>query len=148
MLANTQSGTSWAVRVGVGLLAVTVVAAALAARRWERPAELAPGLPRPDYSRLAETRSNSEQGVCVFDLVVEGRPEDVRTHYDALLLAAGWVVQDTAGDRVNYRRGEQMARVAVRIPTATEPGWVRVRVNLGPCAAARAGDADRPPDGG
>jgi len=134
-LANARTGTSMAVRVGAGLLVASIVAPALAAWRWERTIELLPGLPRPGYSRLENARTDATRGTCTFDLVVEGRREEVYDDYDALLLAAGWEVVGTAGDRVNYRRGEQIARVAVRIPTATEPGWARVRVNIGPCEA-------------
>lgn len=132
--ANARPATSIAVRVGAGLLALSVVAATLAAWRWERATELLPGLPRPSYSRPEDTRTDADRNTCTFDLVVEGRRGEVRRDYGALLLAAGWEVVGTAGDRVNYRRGEQVARVAVRIPTATEPGWSRVRVNVGPCA--------------
>ena len=132
-LANAAPGTSAAIRVGAGLLAITIVAAALAAWRWERATELLPGLPRPIYSRIADTRIDGARHTCTFDLVVEGRRDEVQDDYDALLLAAGWEVVGGAGDRVNYRRGEQIARVAVRIPTATEPGWARVRVNIGSC---------------
>lgn len=136
--ARPASGNSVAVRVGAGLLAVSIAAAALAAWRWERSAELLPGLPRPNYSRLADTRTDAARNTCTFDLVVEGQRLEVRRDYDALLLAAGWETVTAAGDRVNYRRGGQVARVAVRIPTATEPGWSRVRVNIGPCEVGRS----------
>ncbi len=131
--ASPAPGNSVAVRVGAGLLALSIVASALAAWRWERSAELLPGLPRPNYSRLEDTRTDTARNTCTFDLVIEGQRLEVRRDYDALLLAAGWETVATVGDRVNYRRGEQIARVAVRIPTATEPGWSRVRVNIGPC---------------
>jgi len=136
-LANAGPGTSMAARVGVVLLAVSVLAAALAAWRWERATELLPGLPRPTYSRLEVTRTDAARRTCTFDLVVEGPRDEVYADYDMLLAAAGWETIGTAGDRVNYRRDEQIARVAVRIPTATEPGWARVRVNVGPCEAGQ-----------
>ena len=131
--ANESPNTSVAVRVGAALLAASVAAAALASLRWEQVPELLPGLPRPDYSRLDDPQADPARDTCTFDLVVEGPRDEVSADYDALLAAAGWETIGTAGDRVNYRRGEQIARIAVRIPTATEPGWSRVRVNVGPC---------------
>ncbi len=136
-VANNTPATPVAMRVGAALLAVSVVAAALAAWRWERSAELLPGLPRPHYSRLDESRTDRARDTCTFDLVVEGPREEVFDDYDGLLGAAGWEIIGTAGDRVNYRRGDVTARVAVRIATATEPGWARVRVNVGPCTLLR-----------
>jgi len=137
--ARPAPGNSVAVRVGAALLAASIAAAALAAWRWERSVELLPGLPRPNYSRLEDTRADTARNTCTFDLVVEGLDLEVRRDYDALLLAAGWETVTAAGDRVNYRRGGQIVRVAVRIPTATEPGWSRVRVNIGPCEAGGGG---------
>ena len=131
--ANKALVLPMAVRVGAGLLAVAVVAAAFASWRWERTSELLPGLPRPNYSRLDDMRADEARNTCTFDLVVEGPRDEVYGDYDELLLAAGWETLGAAGDRVRYGRGRQVARVAVRIPTATEPGWSRVRVNVGPC---------------
>lgn len=136
-VANDTPATSRAVRVGAGLLVVAALGAALGAWRWERTAELLPGLPRPNYSRLQDSRVDQARSTCTFDLVVEGSRSEVHVGYDGLLSAAGWELLGTAGDRVNYTRGEQVARVAVRIPTATEPGWSRVRVNVGPCTIAQ-----------
>ena len=131
--ANKASVLPAAVRVGAGLLVLAVAAAALASWRWERPSELLPGLPRPNYSRLGEMHADEARNTCTFDLVVEGPRDEVHGDYEGLLRAAGWEARGSAGDRVSYRRGKQTARVAVRIPTATEPGWSRVRVNVGPC---------------
>ena len=118
-----------------GLLSATALGALLAFGRWEMRKELLPGLPQPRYGRLASERVDSERNTCTFDLVVEGLPAEIGPRYSAALATAGWQAIGSAGDRVNYQRGEQVARVAVRIPTATEPGWSRVRVNVGPCVS-------------
>ena len=131
--ANAPRRLSSAVRRGAVLVLASLVGAALGFLRWERATELLPGLPVPPYTEIVETRVDPDRGTCTWDMLTEGREADVEGVYHDLLETGGWTRIGSAGERVNFRRDDRVARVAVRIPAVEQPGWARVRVNVSPC---------------
>ena len=136
--ANGKRNRALPIRVGAALLVVSAAAAGLASWRWERAPELLPGLPGLTYARVVDWQTDVERSTCTIDLLAEGPRDEVFNTYSELLAEAGWERIGAAGDRVNYQRGEQIARVAIRIPTVADPGWSRIRINIGPCQYPRA----------
>lgn len=124
-------GTRWPAAVAL----ITVVAGGASWARWERTAELAPGIPRPGYARL-DAADTSPRGACSFDLRVEGPPEEVHREYGRRLRAAGWEERGRNGERVEYGQGRRSLRVTVRTPLALSPAWSRVRIVATRCDVA------------
>ncbi|NKB88529.1 MAG: hypothetical protein GKS06_09940 [Acidobacteria bacterium] len=134
--ANNGEGAMTGGRTVVLLAVVVCLVAAVGWFRWERPRELAPDIPQPQYSRVTAT-GQPPRGACTFDLLVDGPPDEVSRDYIEMLRTAGWEHAGAAGLRNSFELERRNLRVTVRPPAVAMPGWSQMRI-----VATRCGDRD------
>lgn len=125
-----------ATSIGLGVLAVALVAATVAFWRWELVREPVPGVPLPERSRLIESDAAGATGDDPCQLVVEapGPAAQIVDRWWRRLRLRQW--ESVPGDleRTLFRRpGQRMLVNVIELGGVDER--TRLRITLRPCTA-------------
>lgn len=123
-----------ATSIGLGMLAVALLAATVAFWRWEVAHEPVPGVLLPERSRLLESDAEEAVGADPCQLVAElrGAAEPAIGRWWERLQLRGWERVATDAERTVLRRRGQRMLVNV-IPLSGEEPWTRLRITVRPC---------------